>query len=205
MIALLQEGTAIQLIEQGNASLRIIVSEMSTGLTIQKALEAPKMFQVQKRLGVESLIKILCVVLKSFCDSIKASKTLDAVDIFECAELIAETYTHDSVKDVIMALKLAKKKGRTFYNSISQVVILEIIAEYMDGKAGFIEKREADRQSELGGSVRTELGTLSAAHERRQEEQEKREANKQVNQIKAEKREIQKLADFIDKNIDKVK
>lgn len=184
--------------------VKMLVSEMSQGLTIQKAMQAPKMFQVQKRIGIETLIKLLCVVIKSFCDSIKAKNTMDTVDIFECAELIAETYTHDSVKDIVMALKQAKKRGMNFYNAVSTPVIFEIITDYMNNKTEFIEKSEADAKSLLTGSVRTESGTISAALEKFQKEKEKSLEQKTLKAIQDETKEMKKVADYLDKTIKKL-
>jgi hypothetical protein len=199
---LLDKGTAVELMDERNiGTVKLLVSEMSTGLTIQKALEAPKIFQVKKTLGMENLIKLFCVIIKSFCDSIKAKNTMDAADILECAELIAETYTHDSVKDIVMALKQAKKRGHSFYNSISIPVIFEIITEYMDQKAKFIEKVRADEKSAFDGSVRTEAFTIATSAEKAQEAREKSLTEKALKQIQNEKKEIKKIEEFIKSNV----
>lgn len=202
---LLKTDTVISLIEKENSSVKNLIAEMSVGLTIEKAISSPKIFQVKKRYGMEILIKILCVIIKSFCDSIRASKTMDAADILECADLIAETYTHDSIKDIIMALKQAKKNGKNFYNSISTPVIFEIISEYMNNKIAFIEKREADFKSQYTGDTRTEMGTILAMNERIEDQKEKNRENKNLKDIQREKKEVKKLSDFIEKNIGKVK
>jgi len=202
---LLTQNTAISLLEQNNHTIRFLVNDMSSGLTIQKALQAPKMFQVRKSLGEENLIKLLCVIIKSFCDSIKAKNTMDTVDIFECAELIAGKYTHDSIKDIVMAFKQAKTKGMNFYSTVSTPVLFDILTEYMEEKAKYLEKIELDKKSFHQGSVRTEMGTIAANEEKRQQRIEQANENKQLKAIESEKKEIKKLADFINKNIDNVK
>lgn len=190
----------MQLLEEKNKITKVLVSEMSTGLTIQKAMVAPKIFQVKKKLGMETLIKLLCVIIKSFCDSIKAKDSLDASDILECAEFISETYTHDSVKDIVMALKQAKMNGMKFYNKLSTPVILEIITEYMGNKSSYTEKRESDNTSRYDGSTRSIASTEAAERERFSEMMEKVNENKQLKAIQNEKKEMKKVADFIKKN-----
>jgi transposase len=204
-MSLLTQNTATELLEQKTQIVKVLVSDMSTGLTIQKAMESPKMFQVQKRIGMDNLIKLLCVIIKCFCDSIRAKNTMDTVDIFECAELIAETYTHDSVNDIVMALKQAKKKGHSFYNSISTPVVFEIVTEYINNKSSYIEKREMDSKSSFDGSVRTEAYTVAASVEKAQKEREKTLEEKTLKALQSEKKEIQKIENFLKDNINKMK
>lgn len=130
---------------------------------------------------------------------------MDTVDILECAELISETYTHDSVKDVVMALKMAKTKGHNFFNTVSTPIILDLIKEYMENKSAFTEKRSADNKSFYDGSVRTEAGTRALAIEKAEEERMKQMENKQLKQLQQEKREMKKISDFIEKNMGNVK
>lgn len=196
----LQKGTAVSLLQTENPDIKLYVADMSVGLTVEKAMQSPKIFQVKKKLGEEMVIKILCVIIKSFCDSLRVKKSLDAGDILECADMIAEKYTHDSIKDIVMAFKSAKSKGKIVYNSVSPQVIFEIVTEYMDNKTLFIEKKVADMKSRNDGSTRTELNTIAAQIERYDKKMEEKGKSKELEQIKHEKKEIQKIEKFIEKN-----
>lgn len=114
---------------------------MSYGLTIEKAFTAPKVFTLKKNLGTTTTIAIICAILKAFCDSIKAQRAMDSVDIVECAEAVLIKYSHESMKDIVLALKEAKLKGMKFYNSIDIAVIFEILTEYFEKKSSWIEQK----------------------------------------------------------------
>jgi hypothetical protein len=181
--------------------IRMLIYDISVGLTIEKAMQSPKLFQLKKSIGQETTLKLICVIIKSFCDSIKASRTMDSVDILECAELLVDRYSYDSAKDFVLAFKEAKTKGMNFYNTISTPIIFEIVNEYMEKKSSFIEKRAADETSKYDGSVRTEAHTRVVEAERYQERINKINENKQLKEVQNERKEIQKIAKFIDDNI----
>jgi hypothetical protein len=200
LIQLLQAVTTTDAITNQSMIVRALVSDMGRGLTIEKALESPKIFQVKKSYGTETVVKILSVVIFSFCHSVKASKSMDEIEIVDCAEGLMIKYSHESVKDIILALKQAKLEGKNFYNSISETVIYEIVGDYMEKKSNFFERRAMDEKSKHDGSVRTEAGTISAMIERNQERIEKEKENKILKQVQREKKEINQIADFIKKN-----
>jgi hypothetical protein len=202
LIQLLQAVTTTELVRESEKSLavRALISDMGRGLTIQKAMESPKIFQVKKSYGAETVVKILSVVIFSFCHSVKASKTMDEIEIVDCAEGLMIKYSHDSIKDIILALKQAKLDGKTFYNSISEMVIYEIVGDYMEKKSSFIEKREHDQKSLNDGSVRTESGTILREREIFQEKMDKINENKKLKEVQQEVKELNKVADFIKKN-----
>lgn len=148
---------------EGNAmSLKMLVTSMSSGLDLATAHTAPKLFNLKAKLGKGMVIKILCAVLKSFCDSIKASKTMDAIDIVECAELLEERYSHDSIKDIILALKMAKLKGTKFYNAVDVSVIMGICEEYFESKIIWMENQHEVLKSKHSDS-NTEADTIVSA------------------------------------------
>ena len=160
-------------------------------------MESPKIFRLKKTIGQETLVKLMCVIIKSFCDSIKATRTMDAVEILECSEMILEKYTHDSVKDILLALKRAKEKGMSFYNVVNIPVIFTIITEYMEKKSEWVETRQADEKSHYDGSVRTESASMLAGRER--EHEQNQILARQLNSRKSEEKELKKAADIIQK------
>lgn len=154
---------------------------MSQGLTREKAIESPKIFQLRKQLSKGKLIAVICGILKAFCDSIKAARTMDAVDILEAAEAIEERYSHDSVKDIILALKEAKQNGTVFYNSVDISIILKILDEYFESKAKWLENRHNTLKSS-GGAVNNEVTSLMIGMERA--------ADQRTKELEKEKRDL---------------
>jgi hypothetical protein len=180
---------------------RLLIHDMGKDLTIIKAAEAPKVFELKRALGEEMLVKLVCVVIKSFCESIKASKTMDSIDIIECAEDLIATYTHDSVKDFIMALKNARKEGMKFYNCLSHGIVMGIISEYMANKADALEGLHRDTKSKNDGSTRTEANTLAISQENRYKKEKEIYEQKEATRISDEVRKLEAVKKLIDKSL----
>ena len=82
-----------------------MLADISIGLTPAQAVAAPKLFQLTHRLGEREVVKLLVVILRAFVDSLRVKEKPDAADLIELAGTLAQTYTHDSLKDIILALK----------------------------------------------------------------------------------------------------
>lgn len=205
LLTLLETGTTttdlIRTLETRSSEIKSIVGQMQYGLTKEKALTDPKIFQLRKTLKKSKLIAVICAILKAFCDSIKASKTMDAVDILEAAEAIEERYSHDSVKDIILALKEAKTgvlkfegKPITFYNAIDLSIILKILDAYFENKAIWLEQRHNELKNQHSQSS-NETTSMMVAMERSREEKEKHLAKEKRDFIrqKAQEKETARL------------
>jgi hypothetical protein len=144
------------------------------------------------------------VIIDGFVHSLKVKDKMDPLEIINCARVLIGKYTHDSIKDFILALKDAKESGKIFYNAVSEQVIFQIINEYMERKATFIENYHQEVISLSDGSVRTIQGTIAAEEERRQQEKEKREESKLMKDLKAKEKEIKKIETFIKNNVHKL-
>jgi hypothetical protein len=181
--------------------IRYQINSMTVDLTISKAIEAPKVFQLKKTLGEKDLVKLVSAIIKAFCDSVKASRTMDAVDILECAEMIIKTYTHESVKEVMYALKAAKTKGFKSYNQLDAGAVFEIINNYMDEKARFLENEHHDRISANDGSVWNENSSKAVAEERKQDAEERRKHLQENSQSARDKKEIEAIKKIVDTTV----
>src|SRR5690606_18370591 len=98
------------------------------------------------------LIKLLVVILRAFVDSVRVQDKPDAADILEIADTLAQTYTHDSLKDIILALKQARTSGTRFYNALDPAKIYEIIRDYFDHKARHLENSHLDQKAQQAGN-----------------------------------------------------
>jgi hypothetical protein len=124
-----------------------MLADISVGLTRDVALSAPKIFQLNRTLGQREVVKLLVMILRAFVDSLRVPEKPDAADLLELADTLAETYTHDSLKDFILALKEARTSGTKFYQSLDVSTIYRLIREYFDKKAAHLENRHFDQKA----------------------------------------------------------
>ena len=141
----LTDATLSQVAGGSSEKARMLLAEMSVGLTKAQALAAPKLFQVKQAVGEKTTLKLLAVIVKSFCDSIRVPNRPDAADIIEVADVLMNTYTHDSIKDFILALKEARTSGKVFFQVLDQPTLFSIINDYFDAKAAFLVSEHRDR------------------------------------------------------------
>ena len=146
-----------------NPEARALLAEVSVGLTVAQAVAAPKLFQLRHRLGETVLIKLLVVVLRAFMDSLRVPDKPDAADILELADTLAHTYTHDSLKDIILALKEARTHGTKFYQSLDVSTLYRLIAEYFTRKAAYLENRHLDQKANGAGTQAADVKLLGDA------------------------------------------
>jgi hypothetical protein len=124
-----------------------MLADISIGLTKAQAFSAPKIFQLTHRLGEREVVKLLVVVLRAFVDSLRVKEKPDAADLIELASTLATTYTHDSLKDIILALKEARTAGTNFFQALDVSTLYRLISEYFDRKAQYLEHRHLDQKA----------------------------------------------------------
>jgi hypothetical protein len=139
-----------------------MLADLSVGLTKAQALAAPKIFQLQRQLGEQTVVKLLVTVLRAFVDSVRVPHKPDAADLLELADTLAQTYTHDSLKDVILALKEARTNGTNFYQALDASIIYRLISEYFNRKAHYLEQRHLDRKAEGPSAEAATVQALAA-------------------------------------------
>ena len=130
------------------------------GLTLAQAAAAPKLFQLQRQLGDRALVGLLVLVLRAFVDSLRVPDKPDAADILELADTLAQTYTHDSLKDIILALKEARTQGTNFFQALDVSTLYRLLSEYFDRKARYLEHRHLDQKATGASTVATAVQLL---------------------------------------------
>ena len=138
---------------------RLLLARMSVGLDYAQAAQARKIFQVQRSIGEGETLKLLAVIFKAFVDSVRVPHKPDAADLIELAETVMRKYSHDSLKDIILALKEARTSGRNFFQEIDQGKIFAVLNEYFDKKAAFLESRHQDQKAQ-GASAQSQAVAL---------------------------------------------
>ena len=156
-------STMRELASTPSPEARALLAEVSVGLTVAQAAAAPKLFQLRHRLGETVLTKLLVVVLRAFMDSLRVPDKPDAADILELADTLAHTYTHDSLKDIILALKEARTNGTKFYQSLDVSTLYRLIREYFTRKAAYLENRHLDQKATGAGQQAQDVKLLGEA------------------------------------------
>jgi hypothetical protein len=160
------DATLSQVAGSNTEKTRMILAEMSVGLTKAQALEAPKIFKVKQKLGERNTLKLLAVIIKSFCDSVRVPNRPDAADIIEVADVLMNTYTHDSIKDIILAFKEARSSGRTFFQVLDQPTIFGIINDYFAAKATFLYNAHRDRVAQGASATAEDVKALGDSNQK---------------------------------------
>jgi len=140
-----------------------MLADISVGLTPAQALVAPKLFQLAHRLGEREVVKLLVVILRAFVDSLRVKEKPDAADLIELAGTLAQTYTHDSLKDIILALKEARTQGTNFFQALDVSTLYRLLSEYFDRKARYLEHRHLDQKATGASTVATTVQLLGQA------------------------------------------
>ncbi|MBD2716706.1 hypothetical protein KBK19_16800 [Microvirga sp. STR05] len=137
-----------ELARTSNPDARLMLAEVSVGLTPARAAAAAKLFQLKKQLGEDVVVRLLVIILRAFVDSVRVADKPDAADILEMADTLAQTYTHDSVKDIILAFKQARTSGTRFYNALDPATIYGLLNKYFDQKARHLENHHLDQKAQ---------------------------------------------------------
>ncbi|SNR52863.1 hypothetical protein [Hymenobacter mucosus] len=159
MLTISTAATLEQLVTVSDERPRLLLARMSVGLDYAQAAQARKIFQVQRSIGEGETLKLLAVIFKAFVDSVRVPHKPDAADLIELAETVMRKYSHDSLKDIILALKEARTSGRNFFQEIDQGKIFAVLNEYFDKKAAFLESRHQDQKAQ-GASAQSQAVAL---------------------------------------------
>ncbi|SDY56958.1 hypothetical protein [Hymenobacter psychrophilus] len=146
-----------------NPAARLVLAELSAGLTVAQAAAAPKLFQLKWTLGEEVVVKLLVIILRAFVDSVRVADKPDAADILEMADTLAQIYTHDSVKDIILALKEARTIGTKFFNALDPATIYGLLNAYFEKKARHLENQHLDQKTQAISQEAVALHQLQQA------------------------------------------
>lgn len=140
-----------------------MLADIGIGLTKAQALAAPKIFQLTHRIGEREVVKLLVIILRAFVDSLRVKEKPDAADLITLADDLARTYTHDSIKDIILALKEARTGGHNFYQALDISTLYKLIADYFEHKARFLEHRHLDQKANGASTQAADVKLLGDA------------------------------------------
>jgi hypothetical protein len=120
---------------------RITLYDSERQMIMQDCIQSKPLFQTQQALGEDNVLKIVVFVIWNFQKTLKLSndKSMDATDLVIAAGDFIDTYTHDSITDLVFALRQARHDGKIFYNKFSQQDLNAILKEHFEKKAKMLE------------------------------------------------------------------
>lgn len=139
---------------------------IQTSRSFQVCHSAKKIFQ----LDAELTLKMACAVISMFNASIKVTtEKMDEVEIYETALMFCEKYTHESVSDLMLCLKMAKAGNLgIIYNRFDTATFFEFYNEYQNLKYKQLEQNTLVQKGNTDGSVNTAFHTKMLYEERQQ-------------------------------------
>lgn len=114
---------------------QVVIASKMAEITKNVAFTAPKLFQMDN----VSVKKQIASILSFFNKAIKVKEELQSHEIIILTQLIAEKYSHESVEDILLALKDAIFGGYKFFGKISIQDVTAILEMYFEKKAVWLE------------------------------------------------------------------
>lgn len=162
MINSLSETTALEVSAALPSSALAALLDIQRGLTIEQASKATITQELGKKLGAATLHKLVCAVMRLFCVSLNLTQTMNAVQVYETAGFWLEQYPTESLKDLIMCLKLAKQSeyGK-LYNRFDGEVFNDFWRKYMEQKAEYRENKWLDMKAKEASNEKLMLSQIA--------------------------------------------
>ena len=170
--------------ELENNSWKYDLMDIQSVTNIETAIKARKIYSLQSQIGKELTEKMTCAVLVAFCDGIKITKDKpDGFEIIEMATLFLETYTHESISDLILCLKMVKQgKFGKIYNRFDLAVFNEFFKQYLDYKYEELENNHLSLKINGAGGVNTVAHTQMHIEAKKERENANKELQQKVNE-----------------------
>ena len=150
----LKENSINNIIKVENENLHFLLMEIASNTSIEKAISSPKIFQLKKKLSEPILLKLIVFIIKNFCLSFNIKENMNNIQIIEAANTYLETYTHSSIKDLILCLKKAKSGSYgKVYHRLDQSILFDFIQQFEEEKAIFQEQKRLDEKTKEASNV----------------------------------------------------
>ncbi len=99
-----------------------------------------------QKMGENMVAKVIMICIKSFCDSIMVARKMSLPDYMEVASIFLEKHKHESIDDILVALKEAKASGRKDYGGFGSQDVFAIFNAHLEKKIIFRENQHMDRK-----------------------------------------------------------
>lgn len=147
-----------------------------SALTIQNTLLLSEVQYSKKvfQLDTELAIKLACAYLGMFNASIKISTDkMNEFDIYECADLFIRKYTHESISDLLLCLKMVKTgELGIIYNRFDTQTFFEFFEKYLDYKWKTFDENHFSEKASMEGSFNRPEHTKMHVEQREQDKKD---------------------------------
>jgi hypothetical protein len=137
--------------------MKMMLFQMERSLSFEECHASKKIFEVRKSIGEELTLKLVVFVIAAFQNTLKIANGLTASEIVMVADDFINVYTHDSINDLIYALRKARMEGKEFYNKFSQQDLQAILKVYFEQKSIWIENEERVKPFAVPSAVNAQI------------------------------------------------
>lgn len=136
----LQNSTVREVITGVSDEKKFELTMIQSAITFSDAWNAPRLMHLTVNTeSKQHTHKVLLAIIKLFQDSLHVTRGMDSAELFECSHTLLNRYPCEALEDFVLAFKRAKTKGLKFYNSFSCQDVFEILRDYFDSKAQYLE------------------------------------------------------------------
>ena len=142
------------------------VVDLQTSRNFELCHVATKVYQLDSELS----LKMTCAVISLFNASIKVTtEKMNELEIYETGVMFCEKYTHESISDLMLCLKMAKAgELGIIYNRFDTVTLFQFFTDYLQIKWSRHERNLFAQKTQGDGSVNTEHHTSMFVFERKE-------------------------------------
>ncbi|WP_168207835.1 hypothetical protein [Spirosoma sp. KCTC 42546] len=154
-------------------SVYINLLTLQKNLTLEVAATASTVAQVTQVHGEQTVAKLVCAILKLFNDGLNTTLQMGARQLLEYANIWTETFSNETIKDLILCLKRVKA-GRygPIFNRVDGTVISDFFRKYLEEKADWLADSKVKlkaQQAKSGNDLLTVLSTATDNVEAKQQ------------------------------------
>lgn len=142
LVAEIQKLEMDDLLLKDQEMLHSLMIKLYHAVDYEKALKSPKIFQLQKSLGTVVLYKLTILILKNFANTVNVKNSLNSFQMMDLAQAFIQQYTHSSLKDLILCLKMVKYgKLGPIYDRLDVPTVMDFIRKYQEAKSAYLEQK----------------------------------------------------------------
>lgn len=143
---------------------KITLFQAENCLSIQDCITSTPLFLTKKGIGSTQTLKIVSFIIWNFQSSLKLSndRILDSAEIVILAKEYIEKYSHDSIADLIFALKKAKHDATVFYNKFSFQDFYSIVNKHFEQKSIELEADNKKIETPISNQIANLIEASSA-------------------------------------------
>lgn len=150
LVVAIERTSRTSLMNDTPEATRELLAEIRRDVSLEAIYQSPCIAQMKQRVSEVTIFKLVCFIICDFQLSMKFEKVkiLTNSEIIDLADWFLTTYTHDTIKDLILALK-ESRTGRQWFGRVSMADMLQVIEKHFEKKAKFIEDLNSTHRSEL--------------------------------------------------------